>query len=122
MIFSLVPIVLAQQPPPTTDPPYQTSPTPPEGRQTPREPMPPETLAPPPHAMSSQRVEAQIVDQLTAEPDLSGTNVDARVDDDSVVLTGSVHTMIQHDLAIRIAESSAGDRKIVDKIKVQQQT
>jgi osmotically-inducible protein OsmY len=84
--------------------------------------MPPDTQAPPPQAMSSEQVEGHILNQLKAEPTLSSTNVDARVDDGSVVLTGSVDTMTQHDLAIRIAQSNAGDRRVVDKIKVKQQT
>lgn len=111
-----------QQPPPTANPPYETPPTFPEGRQTPRDQMPPDTQAPPPEAMSSQRVEGLIVDKLRAEPRLSGTNVDAKVDDNSVVLTGSVDTAEQHDLAVRIAQASAGERNIVDKITVKQQT
>ena len=84
--------------------------------------MPPDTKAPPPETMSSEKVEGQILNQLRAEPSLWGTNVDARVDDTSVVLTGSVDTMTQHDLAVRIAQSNAGDRKVLDKIKVKQQT
>jgi BON domain len=123
MILFLVTIVLAQQPgQPITNPPYQTPPAFPEGQQTPGEQMPPDTQAPPPRTISSQRVEAQILDQLRAEPTLSSTNIDARVDDDSVVLTGIVETMTQHDLAVRIAQSNAGDRRIVDKINVKQQT
>jgi osmotically-inducible protein OsmY len=117
--------VLAQQQgqaPTTTNPPYQTPPTFPEGQQTPNQQMPPDTQAPPPEAMSSQRLEGLIVDKLRAEPSLSGTNVDARVDDNSVVLTGTVESMTQHDLAMRIAQANAGDRHIVDKIKVKQQT
>jgi hypothetical protein len=124
-VLFLATIVLAQQqgqPPPTTSPPYQTPPTFPEGRQTPGQQIPPDTQALPAQAMSSQRVEGQILDQLKAEPTLAGTNVDAQVDDNSVVLTGSVDTLTQHDLAVRIAQSNAGDRKIVDKIKVKQQT
>jgi hypothetical protein len=124
-VLFLATIVLAQQqgqPPPTTSPPYQTPPTFPEGRQTPGQQMPPDTQAPPPQAMSSQRVEGQILDQLKAEPTLAGSNIDAQVDDSSVVLTGSVDNMTQHDLAVRIAQSNAGDRKIVDKIKVKQQS
>ena len=115
----------AQQPgqaPPTTSPPYQTPPTFPEGRQTPRAQMPPDTQAPPPHTISSEKAEGQILQQLRDEPSLSGTNVDAKADDNSVVLTGSVDTMAQHDLAVRIAQANAGDRRIVDKIKVKQQT
>jgi hypothetical protein len=118
-------IVLAQQqgqPPPITSPPYQTPPTFPEGRQNPREQMPPDTQAPPAETMSSQRVEGQILDQLRAEPTLSGTNIDARVNDNSVVLSGNLDTLAQHDLAIQIAQSNAGNRRIVDRIKVKQQT
>ena len=107
---------------PTTNPPYESPPTFPEGRQSPRGQMPPDTEAPPPQAMSSQQVEGQILQQLRAEPALSRTNVDARVDDNSVVLTGTVDTIAQHDLAVRIAQDNAGDRKIVDRIKVKQQT
>jgi osmotically-inducible protein OsmY len=110
------------QPPTTTNPPYQTPPTFPEGQQTHRQQMPPDTQAPPPEAMSNQRVEGLIVEKLRAEPRLSGTNVDTRVDDNSVVLTGSVDTVEQHDLAVHIAQANAGDRYIVDRINVKQRT
>ena len=124
LVFLAVSVLAQQQsqPPPTTNPPYQTPPTFPEGRQTPRDQLPPDTQAPPPGAMSSQRVEGQIVDQLGAEPTLSGTNIDAKVNDNSVMLTGSVDTVEQHDLAVRIAQANAGDRTIVDRIKVKQRT
>jgi osmotically-inducible protein OsmY len=72
--------------------------------------------------MPSQKVEAQISDQLTAEPSLSNNNIDVRVDYNSVVLSGSVETVGQHDLAVRIARSNAGARRVVDRIKVRQQT
>jgi hypothetical protein len=124
-LLFLATIVLAQQqgqPPPTTNPPYQTPPTFPEGHQAPGQQMPPDTQAPPAQTMSSQRVEGQILDQLKAEPTLSGTNIDARVDNDSVVLTGSVDTLAQRDLAVQVAQSNAGNRRIVDHIKVKQQT
>jgi hypothetical protein len=124
-LLFLATIVLAQQqgqPPPPTNPPYQTPPTFPEERQTPEQQMPPDTPAPPAQTMPSQRVEVQILDQLKAEPTLSGTNIDARVDNDSVVLTGSVDTLAQRDLAVQIAQSNAGNRRIVDHIKVKKQT
>jgi hypothetical protein len=124
-LLFLATIVLAQQqgqPPPTTNPPYQTPPTFPEGHQAPGQQMPPDTQAPPAQTMSSQRVEGQILDQLKAEPTLSGTNIDARVDNDSVVLTGSVDTLAQRDLAVQVAQSNAGNRRIVDHIKVKKQT
>jgi len=110
------------QPPPITSPSYQTPPTFPEGRQTPREQMPPDTQAPPPQTMSTEQVEQQIRQHLSSEPALADTNVDAKADESSVVLTGNVNTERQHDLAIRLARSYAGGRKVVDKITVQQQT
>lgn len=122
-VLFLATIVLAQQqPPPTTNPPYQTPPTFPEGRQTPRQQMPPDTQAPPPQTMSAQQVEQQITQRLSSEPALAKSNVDAKVDENSVVLTGSVDTETQHDLAVRIAQSNAGGRKVIDKIKIKQQT
>lgn len=123
-VLFLAVMVLAQQqgqPPSTTSPLYQTPPTFPEQGQTPREQMPPDTQAPPPLTMSNEGVEGQIVKQLRDEPSLSRTNIDARVNDNSVVLTGNVDTMAQHDLAVRIARANAGDRKIVDHINVNQQ-
>ena len=112
-------VALAQ---PQGQPPYQTPPTFPDQQQSRRGQMPPDTQAAAPETMSSKGVEGQIVKQFRDEPGLSGTNIDATVDDDSVVLTGTVDTMTQHDLAIRIAQSNAGDRNIVDRIKVQRRT
>jgi hypothetical protein len=121
----LASMVYAQQQgqaPPTTSPPYQTPPTFPEGRQTPRAQMPPDTEAPPRQTMSTEQVEQQITQRFSSEPELSKSNIDAKVDDKSIVLTGSVDTETQHDLAVRIAQSYAGDRRIVDQIKVKQRT
>jgi hypothetical protein len=35
---------------------------------------------------------------------------------------GIVESDVQHDLALRIAQSYAGDRKVVDKIRIRRQT
>jgi hypothetical protein len=120
----LATILFAQQQgqgPQTSNPPYQTPPTFPEGQAKPGAQIPPDTQAPPPEQMSSRQVEGQTVNSLRAEPALRGTNIDAEVNDTSVVLKGSVDTMTQHDLALRIAKSHAGNRKVVDRIKVRQQ-
>ena len=47
-----------------------------------------------------------------------GTAVKATVDDKAVVLSGTVETEKQHALALRIAESYAGERGIKDKITI----
>src|SRR5437667_12334964 len=105
------------QPPPTT-PPRGTPPTFPEDR-APRQPMPPDQEAPP-QALSTPEIQQQIQQGLNSEPMLRNSDVGVHVDENSVILTGKVASEQQHDLALRIAQSYAGDRKIVDKIKVTQ--
>ncbi len=109
----------AQQQPPTNSPPYTTPPTFPDGR--PQEQMPPDTKAPPPQDLSDSEVEQQIQKKLSREPALANTEIGVKIDATSVTLTGSVDTERQRDLALRIAQSYAGQRKVVDKIKIQGQ-
>jgi len=121
--LSLVTLSFGQQPGrPQTSPPYGTPPTFPEGRQAPTQPTPPDQEAPRSRRLSSTEARQQIAEHLNSEPALENTNVDVKVDQDSVELKGTVSTAEQHDLALRIAQSYAGDRKIVDKIKLRRQT
>jgi hypothetical protein len=114
---------LAQQtgPPSSTRPPYQTPPTFPDGSENPAKQLPPETKAPAPRTLTSAQVEQQIMEHLNSEPGLADTNLKASVDETAVVLTGNVSTEVQHRLALRIAESYAGERSIVDKIRIHRQ-
>jgi hypothetical protein len=104
-------------------PPQSTPPTFPEDQHSPRQQMPPDQRAPAPtpEATSSEQVQQQITQQFGTEPTLASTNLRADVDEASIVLSGSVDTVPQHDLALRIARSHAGDRNVVDKIKIKQQ-
>jgi len=115
LAFLLVTLAFSQQQ--AQQPPYMTPPTFPEGQQ-----MPPDKKAPPPHELSPRQVEQQIQKHLNAEPALANTKLGIKADEHSVVLTGTVDSEMQHALALRIAESYAGDRKVVDKITVRQQT
>jgi hypothetical protein len=101
----------------TQPPPYTTPPTFPEEPQ-----LPPDQKAPPPQALSTTEVEQQIQEHFNAEPALANTNVGVKADESSVILTGTVDSDLQHDLALRIGQSYAGDRKLVDKIQVRQRT
>ena len=83
--------------------------------------MPPDQNAPP-EELSTPEVQQQIQQGLNSEPMLRNSNVGVHVDENSVILTGTVSSEEQHDLALRFAQSYAGDRKIVDKIKLTQQT
>ena len=122
LLLLLAAATLAQQPGqlPPTSPPHSTPPTFPEDR-APRQQMPPDQEAPP-QGLSTPEVQQQIQQGLNSEPMLRNSNVGVHVDENSVILTGTVASEKQHDLALRIAQSYAGDRKIVDKIKLTQQT
>lgn len=119
LVLAFVASAFAQQPS-ANQPPYTTPPTFPES-QAPQQGMPPDTKAPPPQGLSTDQIEQQIQRKLDGEPALTNTKVSVKVGDRSVVLTGRVDTQEQHDLALRIAQSYAGDRKILDKIKVTRQ-
>jgi osmotically-inducible protein OsmY len=90
--------------------------------QVPKEQMPPDQQAPPPRLSTPEKIQQQIEQQLNSEPALQNSKVSVRVDEDLVILNGTVSSEQQRDLALRIAQSYAGDRKIVDKIQVTQQT
>lgn len=116
----LATLVLGQQP--GEPPPQTTPPTFPEGKQAPTQQMPPDEKAPPPHGASAKETEHRVQHALDSEPTLSKSHLEAKANQDSVVLTGTVATEEQRDLAVRIAQSQAADRKIVDKIKVRQRS
>ena len=87
----------------------------------PSERMPPDQEAPP-QGLSNREAQQQIQQRLKSEPALHNSDISATVDDTSVVQTGTIHSEQEHDLALRVAQSYAGDRKIVDKLKLRQQT
>jgi hypothetical protein len=117
LILFLTTFMLAQQQPP----PQSTPPTFPEEGQKPARQMPPEQEASP-QALSTPEAQQKIQQGLNSEPTLRNSDVGVHVDENSVILTGAVDSEEQHDLALHIAQSYAGDRKIVDKIKLRQQT
>jgi hypothetical protein len=110
--------LMAQQGPPYSPPPYITPPTLPGERPPELMPLPPDTAAPSPETLPSSDIQGQIQKKLTSEPLLANSSVDAAVDDSSVTLSGTVENEPQHDLALRIADSYAGERRIIDKIQV----
>lgn len=106
-----------QQQSPTSPRPQTTPPTFPNDQAS-RQEMPPDTKAPPPQPLSTAQVQQQIQDKLKSEPAVANTNLGVKTNDKSVTLTGTVDSEGQDDLARRIAQSYAGNRVIVDKIKV----
>ena len=118
LVLSLAVPLCAQQQgkPPGAPPPYNPPPTFPQSDQHPQT-MPPERSAP--QTTSPADVQQQIQSALSNEPALKSSNVSVQVDDKVITLTGTVKTEDQHNQAVRIAQSSAGDRQVMDKIQVQ---
>jgi osmotically-inducible protein OsmY len=108
-----------QTAPPEQRPPGMPSQTTP-GTEIPNQQIPPDTKAPMPGELSSPDIEKQLQKELSRNPVLSQANLKAIVDDQNVVLSGTVENTRQHDLAVQLAQSYAGRRKIVDKIMVRQ--
>lgn len=121
LLLVLGTLAFAQQQPPSNAPPHTTPPTFPEGR-APSQAMPPDTKAPPAQQMSSSEVQQQIQEKFNSEPALANANVKANANDNAVTLTGVVDSEREHQLALGIAQSYAGDRKIVDRIEVKGRT
>ena len=121
LVLLLATATFAQQPGQRspTSPAQTTPPTFPEDRAQ-RQQMPPDQDAPP-QRLSTLEVQRQIQQRLNSEPALRNSNAGVHVDENSVILTGTVDSEEQHGLALRIAQSYAGDRKIVDKVKLTHQ-
>ncbi len=71
--------------------------------------------------LTPPEVEKLIQDNLRSEPALTSVPVDVTTNDQTVVLAGRVDTESQHMLAVRIAKFYAGNRQVVDNIRIQHQ-
>jgi osmotically-inducible protein OsmY len=65
---------------------------------------------------SSDQLKGQIETSLKNEPTLANANITANVTDDQVELSGSVPSGKEKRTARRIAQSYAGNRKVVDHL------
>ena len=68
--------------------------------------------------MSNSDVRYQIQSTVSTSPDFSNANISATVSDNTVTLYGYVMSKEQHDEALALASSYAGDRQILDQIQV----
>lgn len=66
----------------------------------------------------SATLKGQLESAYQAEPTLTGSNIQVNVTDTTVELTGSVPTNKEKTTARRIAQSYAGNRKVIDKMTV----
>ena len=70
-------------------------------------------------ASANQRIQSSIQDLLSSDPVLSGVDVEASVNDESIILTGTVDSYAQHQRVLQLVSSYGQWRKIVDKVKMQ---
>lgn len=104
---------------PRTTPPTFPSNQAPRVPQSDQQPQYPPDIAPSQaQPMSASATEDVIRQKLAAEPLLKNAKLDVRVSGRDVILSGTVDDQRQHDFAVQVAQSNAGDRHIVDKIKV----
>jgi BON domain len=101
----------------SSPPPNNTPPTFPQAPDSAGQ-IPPDTKAPPSEQLSAAEIQEQIQKRLDSEPALNNSELQATVDDTSVALTGTVQNEQQYALAIRIAQSYAGERRIVYNITI----
>jgi len=50
----------------------------------------------------------------------AGSKIQAVVDDQSITLSGTVTSQSQHEMAMQLAKAYAGDRRITDRLVIQQ--
>jgi osmotically-inducible protein OsmY len=66
---------------------------------------------------ANRRIHDSIDDLLSSDPILSGSDVEATVDDRNITLTGTVKSHAQHQRVLQLVEQYRRWREIVDQIK-----
>ena len=100
----------------------------PQNQDPPRTPPPnsPDNSPPPPQsatqdqskAGANTRIQNSIQDLLSSDPILSDVDVEANVNDESIVLTGTVESYAQHQRVLQLVSSYGRWRKIDDRVKM----
>jgi len=73
------------------------------------------------HQKSSKDVAANLQKDLDSKnAAYAGSKIQAVVDDQSITLSGTVTSQSQHEMAMQLAKAYAGDRRITDRLVIQQ--
>ena len=70
-------------------------------------------------ASVNQRIQSSIQELLSSDPVLDGVDIQASVNDESIILTGTVESYAQHQRVLQLVSSYGRWRKIDDKVKMQ---
>jgi hypothetical protein len=97
----------------------QTNPSPsnPAGGQQHQD---PQAAAPAPNTDTgaNQRIQSSLDDLLSSDQVLNGADVEVKVDDRNITLSGTVESYAQHQRALQLAAQYGRWRNIVDKIQL----
>jgi len=73
------------------------------------------------HQMSTKDVSEKLQKDLDSKnAPYVGSKIQAVVDNQSITLSGTVTSQSQHEMAMQLAKAYAGDRRIVDRLVIQQ--
>jgi BON domain len=115
LVLLATPLLPAQQQP-GTPPPY-TQPTFPDNHpQSHQPPVLPEQQS----QMTSSDIQQQIQETISEDPTLSDAMIHAKVDEQSITLTGTAQSETQHRRVLQTVQPYTGQRKVVDKIVVKE--
>ena len=70
-------------------------------------------------AAGNERIQSNLQSIFDDDPTLSGAEVAATVDDESITVTGTVQSYLQHQRVLQLASPYSSYREIVDKVTVQ---
>lgn len=70
-------------------------------------------------AAGNERIQSNLQSAFDGDPTLSGAQVEAAVDDESITLTGTVDSYLQHQRVLQLISPYFNYRTIVDKVTVQ---
>jgi osmotically-inducible protein OsmY len=70
-------------------------------------------------ASGNERIHSNLQSAFDDDPVLSGAEVAANVDDESITLTGTVKSYLQHQRVLQLVSPYSSYREILDKVSVQ---
>ena len=70
--------------------------------------------------MTSSDIQQQIQETISEDPTLNDATIHAKVDDQSIILTGTAQSETQHRRVLQTVQPYTGQRKVVDKIVVKE--
>ena len=109
VLLFLSTLATAQQQPPSTDP---------NASQEPAQQPSPSQANPQDKASVNSQMQGDISSALSSDPSLSGTSVQASVDDVNITLTGFVQSKAQLDRVLALVSPYARYRNVVNKVEV----